>query len=145
VQNDYKNISYTIEGQTVTLKDGKAETEIAPGSASKSVTTYYGNEVKGDFNGDGKEDVAFLLMQNNGGSGTFFYIVAALKTSKGYAGTNGIFIGDRIAPQTTEFKDREIIVNYADRKPDEPMVAHPTVGVSKYFKIASGELVEVLK
>lgn len=144
-QNDYKNISYQIEGEKVVLNDGIAETEIVPGSASKSVTRFFGNEVFADLNGDNLKDVAFLLTQDNGGSGTFYYLVAAIKGTDGYTGTNAILIGDRIAPQTTEFRDGEIIVNYADRKPDESMTSQPSLGVSRYFKINQGLLIEVLK
>jgi hypothetical protein len=141
-QSDYKNIYYGIEGQEILLQNGSAETAIVPGSASKAITKYFGNEVRGDFNGDGTEDIAFLLTQDPGGSGTFYYIVAALNISGGYSGTNAIFLGDRIAPQSTEFKDGEIVVNYADRNPDDPMTAAPTLGVSKHFKVVGGELVE---
>ncbi|MDD5433140.1 MAG: hypothetical protein PHE77_00550 [Candidatus Pacebacteria bacterium] len=143
VNDAYKNISYEIEGQTITLINGAAEEDIIPGSASKKITQYFGNEAAGDFNGDGFSDVAFLLTQNNGGSGTFYYIVAALATSSGYQGTNAVLLGDRIAPQTTEFQNGEIIVNFADRNPDEPMSAVPLVGVSKYFKIIDEKLIEV--
>jgi hypothetical protein len=145
-QTGYKDISYEIDGQTVLLKNGVAETEIVPGSASKSVTRYFGNEVRGDFNADGLEDVAFLLTQNNGGSGTFYYVVAALKKSGGnYTGTNAILLGDRIAPQTIEFKNNEIIVNYSDRKPGDAMTTPPSVGISKYLEVDEVKLVEVSK
>ena len=49
---DYKNTAYLIEGQSVTLKNGSAESELAPDSASKSVTKYFGNDASGDLNGD---------------------------------------------------------------------------------------------
>ena len=58
----------------------------APGSASRIVTRYFGSEVRGDLNGDGREDVAFLLTQQSGGSGTFFYAVAALDLPSGRVG-----------------------------------------------------------
>ena len=140
---DYKNISYEIGGQTIKLTNGSAESEAAPGSASMISTQYFGNEVYADLNSDGMDDVAFLLTQSGGGSGTFYYVAAALKTSNGYMGTNAILLGDRIAPQTTEFRNGDLIVNYAERKPNEPMTAQPSVGVSKYFKITNGELVEI--
>lgn len=104
---------------------------------------YFGNDAFGDLNGDGKEDVAFLITQNSEGSGTFYYVVVALKNTNGYQVTNTLLLGDRIAPQTTEIQNGEIIVNYADRKPSEPMTAIPFVGVSKYFKVVSNKLVEV--
>lgn len=142
---DQKNCTYSIENKNITLKDGYSEEEIAPGSASKLITRYFGNEVFGDFNGDGLDDIAFLLTQSSGGSGTFYYLVVALGSENGCKGTNAILLGDRIAPQTTEFRDGEIIVNYAERKPGEPMTATPSVGVSKYFKISAGGLVEIEK
>jgi hypothetical protein len=108
-------------------------------------TRYFGNETRGDFNGDGTEDVAYLLTASGGGSGTFYYVVAALKTDTGYIGTNAIFLGDRIAPQTTEFRDGKIIVNYAERKMDEPMTVPPSIGVSKYLEVKDVMLVQAIK
>ncbi|MFZ1075697.1 MAG: hypothetical protein WAN50_04980 [Minisyncoccia bacterium] len=140
---DYKNAAYTIEGQSVTLVNGSSTVPAAPGSASNIVTQYFGNEATGDLNGDGVPDVAFILTQNSGGSGTFYYIVAAIKTPDGYQGTNGILLGDRIAPQTTQIEDGQVVVNYADRSPSEPMSAEPSIGVSKYLQIANGMLAEI--
>ncbi len=142
---DYKNATYVINGASIKLANGRAETEIAPGSASKLITQYFGNTASGDFNGDGTTDIAFLLTQSSGGSGTFYYSVAALKTADGYRGTNAILLGDRIAPQTTEIRNGEIIVNYAERKASEPMTARPSIGVSRYLKVENGTLVEVGK
>ncbi len=142
-QPTYKDVSYIIDGQTITLTRGISEMEAAPGSASKVTTKYFGNYAEGDLNEDGVSDIAFLLTQDTGGSGTFYYIVAALKTDSGYMGTNGVLLGDRIAPQTTEIREGEVIVNYAERKPDEPMTAMPSVGVSKYLRFSEGTLVEV--
>lgn len=140
---DYKNITYQIEGQNVTLKDGLSEMEAAPGSAGKVITRYFGNEAFGDLNRDGKDDVAFLLTQNSGGSGTFFYVVVALQTGTGYQGTNAILLGDRVAPQTTSIENGAIIVNYADRNPGEPFTVQPSLGVSKYLKVIKNTLIEV--
>lgn len=142
---DPRNAAYLIEEEEIILVNGRSEKEAAPDSASKIITQYFGNEAKADFNGDGIEDTAFLLTQDGGGSGTFYYVAAALSSTDGYKGTNAIFLGDRIAPQTTEFRNGEIIVNYADRKPGEPMTTDPSMGVSKYFKINDNKLEEVQK
>ncbi len=129
--SDYKNTSYTIDGQTVKLVDGMSTVESAPGSASKTITKYFGNEVKKDLDGDGREDISFLLTQETAGSGTFFYVVAALNTVNGYVGSHAVLLGDRIAPQTTESgPGKSIIVNYMDRAQGEPMTANPSVGKS---------------
>ena len=126
-----KDTTYTINGQQVTLKNGISEIEAAPGSASKIITRYFGNEVVYDFNGDGRNDIAFILTQSTGGSGTFYYVVAALNTPTGYIGSQGLFLGDRIAPQTTEMgKGNVVVVNYADRKAGEDFSVQPSIGKS---------------
>jgi hypothetical protein len=139
-----QNATYQIENIAVKLTNGRSETAI-PGSSAKTVTQYFGNEAQEDLNGDGTKDAVFLLTQTTGGSGTFFYVAAALLTGQGYQGTNVVLLGDRIAPQTTEIRDGEIIVNYADRNPGEPFGAQPSLGVSKYLKIEGDKLVEIIK
>ncbi len=127
---DYKNAEYVINGKQVRLKDGVSEVS-SPDSASKVITRYFGNEVRKDLNDDGKEDIVFLLTQTTGGSGTFYYVVAALNTESGYSGSEGLLLGDRIAPQTTESGPwKSVIVNYADRKPTDSFVVQPSVGKS---------------
>lgn len=137
---DYKNAAYSIDGQLVQLIDGAAETESAPGAASKTVTRYFGNDLVTDLNDDGRDDVVFLLTQETGGSGTFYYAVAALNMIDGYVGSDGYLLGDRIAPQTIEESQNPrhknvIVVNYANRAPGEPMSTQPSVGKSVYLKL----------
>lgn len=147
LNKDPQNATYLLDGQAITLVNGVAEVEAAPGSASKQVVRYFGNAVDIDLNGDGAMDQAFLLVQDSGGSGNFYFAVAALNMPDGYVGTNAIFIGDRIAPQNTVVDPNnpmQFIVNYADRKADEPMSAQPSQGVSKSFKLEGDVLVEVV-
>jgi hypothetical protein len=139
---DPQNASYSVESKTVPLIAGEASLEIVPGSASKAITQIFGAPTTGDLNGDGKIDAAVMLTQNSGGSGTFYYVAAAINTGKATQGTNAILLGDRIAPQTLEVRGGQIIANYADRKPGEPMSARPSVGVSKYFMVQNGVLVQ---
>lgn len=101
---------------------------------------YFGNELVTDLNNDGRDDVVFLVTHQPGGSGTFFYVVAALNTINGYVGSDGYLLGDRVAPQTTELSQNPqhknvVVVNYADRAPEEPMTAQPSIGKSAYLKL----------
>jgi len=57
-----------------------------------------------------------------------------------HVGTNAILLGDRIAPDTTQIANSIITVNYADRKPTDPMSTPPSVGVSKYLVVAGAVL-----
>ena len=144
IMQSVKNNAYIVDGKSVTLVNGLSETEIVPGSTSKTITKYFGNEKIGDVNGDGKDDVVFLLTQENGGSGTFYYVATLLSDGDDYKGTNAILLGDRIAPQTTEINDGVITINYADRNANEPFTTPPSVGVSKYFKIIDNTLTETI-
>ncbi len=137
---DYKDGLYRIGNTSVQLKDGFAETEAALGSVSKITTRYFGNEYKTDLNNDGREDVVFLITQDTGGSGTFYYVVAAINVEEGYVGSDGYLLGDRIAPQNIGLspnpKHKNVIVaNYADRATGEPITARPSVGKSAYLKL----------
>lgn len=130
-QSDPKNGTYFINGENVTLKNGVSEIDTSGSSATKIVTKYFGNEVTADLDGDGSQDTAFLITQNTGGSGTFYYAVAQLHTKSGSIGSEGLFLGDRIAPQSTSMGTGTIIViNYADRKPGESFAVAPSVGKS---------------
>lgn len=140
VAQDPKNATYRIIGESVTLENGKATSPAAPGSASMIVTEYFGNEVNYDFDKDGRIDTAFILTQSTGGTGTFYFLVYALNKETGYLGSEGLYIGDRIAPQTTELskevgKEDIVIVNYADRKPGESFATAPSLGKSLWAKL----------
>lgn len=138
---DYRSAEFTIEGRRVALIDGRAETPAAPGSAATIVTRLFGNEVRHDLNGDGRDDVVFLLTQETGGSGVFYYVVAALANDDGYIGSQAVLLGDRIAPQTIEIDaDHIITVNYADRAPGESFATPPSVGTSIRLKLDSDTL-----
>lgn len=131
VVRDYKNAEYIIDGKAIKLTAGVSEIESTLGSATKIVTRYFGNELKKDLDGDGREDVTFLLTQERGGSGTFFYVVSARNTEAGYVGSHGLLLGDRIAPQTTESgKGKMVVVNYADRAVGDSFTTRPSVGKS---------------
>jgi hypothetical protein len=135
-----------IDGKEVSLQNGISETEAAPGSASKIVTRYFGNEAEGDLTGDGKPDRAFLITQETGGSGLFYYAVVAVRTDFGYKNTNAFFIGDRIAPQSTYIpkNSRELQVNYAERRKGEPMTAQPSQGAVVLLKVTPAGVLEGL-
>lgn len=113
---DFKQAEYLIDGQPTKLVGD---------------TKFFGNELKTDLDGDGRDDIVFLITQNKGGSGTFYYAVAALNTDRGYVGGQALFLGDRIAPQTTEKgKWKIVIINYADRALTDPFTTPPSIGKS---------------
>ena len=134
--------TFDIEGKRVTLSNGITRESIGPESSSVITTRYFGNEVTGDFNGDGEQDKAFLVTQNQGGSGTFFYLVTLLGGKVATEKRNAIFLGDRIMPKTVTFLHGKVIVTFETRNINEPMTSMPSVTISKYFTMINNEFVE---
>ena len=120
VAEDYRDAEFVVEGERVRINR----------ASTGAGVHYFGNEVRRDFNEDGKEDVIFLLTRD-GSSSTFFYVVVALSIGDGYVGSQAYFLGDRIAPQTTELgEDNAVTVNFADRAPGENFAVPPSIGTS---------------
>lgn len=129
---DPLNTTYIINDVPIAFLNGMAETNT---SGTKVTSSFFGQPVIGDINGDGINDAVSYITQNQGGSGTFFYVVAAIATTNTTVGTNAILLGDRIAPQNIQIQNGSVIANYADRKPGEPMTTRPSEEVSAYLVV----------
>jgi hypothetical protein len=138
------NATYTVGGEVFTLIDGRASHPVVPGSVTMNTLQVFQNPTIGDLNGDGQPDAAVLLVNNPGGSGTFYYAVLAMNENGAYRATNALLMGDRISPQTVEIHDGRSVFNYADRKPGEPMTTQPSVGKSLWIQYdpTTGEISE---
>lgn len=134
--------AFEIDGTPVRLKGDTATEVIDEGAATMTVTSVFGEPVYGDLDGDGTPDAALLLTRDAGGSGIFYYASAALLHDGAYEGLNAIPLGDRVGPQDIRIENGAILVDYADRKPGEPMTAPPTVGVTKHLRVDEGRLIE---
>ena len=100
------------------------------------MTRYFGNEARGDLNADGREDVVFILTQEPGGSGTFFYAAAALDSDRGFVGSHAVLLGDRIAPQSLAIQPNgTIVVEYRERAPGESFATPPSIGNTIHLRL----------
>lgn len=136
------NATYVIEGKPVTLHEGSGTETVAGSEATAVVTKVFSVAALGDLNGDGMNDAAVILTRDAGGSGTFFYVAAALTDGTTVTGTNAVLAGDRIAPQSTNIQDGVIVFNFAERGPGEPMTTPPSMGRSLLLKLTDGQLAE---
>ena len=125
--SDPLNASYKIGDQVVTLVNGHADTPAAPGSSTKITTGVWGTPEIADLDSDGRADAAQVLIHDTGGSGTFYYVVAAIREDDGYRGTSGVFLGDRIEPRSIAVVDNRITVGFLGREPDDAFAAPPSV------------------
>ncbi len=140
---DPLNATYLIEGTPVGLTAGRSESPAAPGSAMKMRTAVWRQPVYGDLDGNGDEDAALLLVHNPGGSGTFYYVAAAINVNGRYQGTNAVLLGDRIDPMDMGIRNDAIVINYVDRRPEEPMSAAPSVNKTTVLILKNDKLIEI--
>jgi len=134
------NTTYRIENQSVALSHGRAEVPAAPGSAARVITTAYGEPVFGDLNRDGRDDAALFLRRETGGTGTFYYIAAAIFAEDGFEGTNAVLLGDRVVPQVLCIQNGLISVKYKGREMGQPMSEKPSILKTMTLGIDDGVL-----
>lgn len=137
---DPANATWLIDDQPVTLVDGVAEVPAAPGSAAKVVTRLADHLAAGDLTGDGKLDLAAVLTQQTGGTGTFFYLGALANDG---SPIKAAFLGDRIAVQNVRIVEGKVVVDLLTRGADEPFVVPPHIKESRIYQVKNGALVLV--
>lgn len=125
---DPANGGYYIDGILYTLINGALEQPIEESSAVNKFTLLE-FKATGDLNKDGSDDVAVVVVNDSGGSGTFYYL--AIFTS----GSNPIIentynLGDRIKVQDLKFVDNKFQVTYLDRDPEADMASEPTIEIT---------------
>jgi heat shock protein HslJ len=124
--SDALNTRYIIDDRPVQLIDGQATNPAAPGASSATVIRVWGDPLAVDLNQDGAEDAVLIITQTTGGSGTFYYLAAAIAEQGGYEGSAGFFLGDRIIPERLSAIDSKVRVSYLARHDGESFADEPT-------------------
>lgn len=133
VRADLGNLAFSIDGQEVKLTRGRAEQQQAPDSSSRLVTEMLSDLQATDLDGDGLTDVVVLLTQGGAGTGTFYYVAAALRDGDSYTGSNATLLGDRIRIKGVSTSGQEVTVRYFDRDSHTAMGEKPLVETVKTF------------
>ena len=141
---DPRNASFSLDGRTVVLTNGQSQAPAAPGSASSVTTRYLGKVAYGDLTRDGQEDLAYFVTREGGGSGQFYYVVAAIRGANGYKTTNAFLVGDRIEPQSLRIAANELQATFLGRARDEPMTTPPSRESVLLLKVTPGGVLEGL-
>jgi hypothetical protein len=111
----------------------------APGSAAVVQTSVWGKPTITDFSGDGRDDAALILIQDSGGSGTFYHLAVAIREEDGFRGVDSVLLGDRIDPQGIDIEGNRITVRYLDRKIGAAMSVPPSLPGKRTFLYDSVE------
>ncbi len=136
---DPRSATFIFDESSVTLSNGESD-EDSEGNPQE--TRILDENAYGDINADGEEDTVVLLSQSGGGSGVFIYAAAYVSGPINYKGTQALYIGDRISPESVSIASGVVTVKYLDRKEDEPFAAEPTVPTQKQFVYRNGAFVE---
>jgi heat shock protein HslJ len=131
--------SYRLGADSVALVDGIADVPAAPASSSRIRTQILGEPAVADLDGDGNDDAVVVLTQQTGGTGTFFYLAAAVATPQGLAGTQGVLLGDRIALDSVSVLDGRITVRYRTRAANQSFAEAPAIERIRDFVLAGDE------
>jgi uncharacterized lipoprotein YbaY len=138
--SDLNNATYPLEvkGGQATFMRGQFEDP----EAKIKATIAPSPRANGDLNGDGSPDAAMSIIMNSGASGVFTFVAAVINNAGIAQPADVVLIGDRITLSNLVITDGALMVNYLDRKPDEPMSARPSVPMTKVFTLKDGKLVE---
>lgn len=136
-----ESATFLFDDGSTTLAHGKSS-KIDSGTGLSDDIWLLDEKASGDLNNDGKTDSAVLLARSGGGSGTFIYLAVYVSGPVNYKGSNAIFIGDRISPESISISNGVVTLHYLDRGEQEPMSAEPTLENTKQFVYKNGTLEE---
>lgn len=135
---DASNTTFSFDDGPVTLSNGNGVKTADEDAGFSETVELLDERATGDLNADGKNDAVVLLARSGGGSGVFIYAAAYVSGPVNYKGTNAIFLGDRISPESVSIDNGIATVRYLDRSPDEAFAAEPTIETSEQFEYKDG-------
>lgn len=121
------NTRFNINQSDIQLINGYAEQMTSSDTSSKITTQVWGEPKVSDLNADGQRDAVLILSQNTGGSGTFYYLVVAIREGNQYKGSKGVLLGDRIQPQKIKVVANRVTVEFLERFKGQPYTTSPSV------------------
>ena len=138
-----QNAKYRIESDddTFQLTDGEYRKKYEPDSASERVLKL-SKSAAGDLDDTGGEDAVVILIDNPGGSGTFYHLFAVINQSGKPFNVATIFLGDRVRVEGLAIKEKEIVVDMLTRG-DEAMASEPTLEITRKYRLEANRLVLV--
>lgn len=142
---DALNLSYTIEGNVVSFKDGLSVMDARAHSNSDARSMIIASPVSGDMDGDGDDDLSLFILHQTGGSGSFYYVAVAKNESGTYLGSNALYLGDRVRPKDLVIKEGALHARYFVRHPGEPMSSRPSILKTTVFYLQNGKLIQSTK
>jgi hypothetical protein len=133
-----------IMDHPITLTNGKWEgPPFVPGGASRPVVGMVEDfRAVGDLDGDGRDEIAVVLWQNSGGSGTFYYIAVLGVRDGRCVNIATDIVGDRVRVEGGRITDGEIVLDLLTAGPEDPVCCPSRKGVMSW-KFSNGRLMKI--
>ena len=133
IRNAEYQLGITEALRMVQLTDGKFQqgTAGAPDYVSVNVTDFIAS---GDLNGDGVDEIAALIAENYGGSGTFVFLVIYSDADGKLTFQTSALVDDRPALNALSIKNGEVFLDAATRDADDPFCC-PTLKTNRHYTL----------
>lgn len=128
----------------VRLTDGRYEgPPFAPGGASRPTLVLETDRfARGDLDGDGTDELAALLAQSSGGSGTFIYMAVMREGGGGLSNMETVLLGDRVQVSSLDIQGGTVAVSMLEHGPEDAACC-PTQGVLRVWQVHEERLREM--
>lgn len=138
LSNGFYCSSDVVTGGPVRLANGSWSAEDEEGRQSLEL----GNpRARGDLDGDGREDVALILLGSGGGSGVFVDLAVVLDRNGVPVHAASAALGDRVQVNGLSIEGSDVIVDLTQQGPGDPACC-PTQNVKRRFRFADSRLVD---
>lgn len=141
---DFGNQTFTLDDQALVFRSGTY-------TQSSQYEGTHTADIKHISISPNASRAAAILIDQPGGSGTFYYLVGAMMKDGKEVYSTPVLLGDRIlfmkaaVEDPGEHDNGEIVLEYLDHGPNDPMSGEPTKQMTKKYSFEdSGELIEVL-
>jgi hypothetical protein len=120
--------------RTVTLVNGTYTEGSGASAFSVQMLNVYGF---GDLNGDGKDDAAIILAENDGGSGVFESLIAIINQGGTPHQESQKQLGDRVQVNTVDISSGVIHLNLVVQGPSDPLCCPSLPQKQNYWLVGS--------
>lgn len=95
--------------------------------------------VFGDLNGDGVEDAAFVIGENNGGSGTFESLLVFINQNGTPVQAGSTFLGDRVGFSAMTIENQRVVMDEVIHGPSDPLCC-PSQPIHAAYRLNKADL-----
>lgn len=134
--------AYRIDDEIVQLTEGEYRLQYTEDSATERVVTLTDVIARGDLDGRDGKDAAVILVDDPGGSGTFYHLAALIRRENEFENIATEFLGDRIRVQSVVIDDitHGITVHALVRGEGDAMATLPEVQVVMRYMVVGNNL-----